>query len=116
MANVRISFQKGAHTVEEMRNGKVFPIYQEIRRHIIFDIKMDGNFTRKSRFVADSNTTDPPSSITYSSVISRDSVHIAFMLEALNDIDVFAAEIGNAYLNYPCREKIWTKAGPELGS
>ena len=38
------------------------------------------------------------------------------MLEALNDLDVFPASIGNAYLNSPCREKIWTKAGPEFGS
>ena len=37
------------------------------------------------------------------------------MLAALNDIDVFDANIGNAYLNAPCREKIWTKYGPDFG-
>eukprot|EP00957_Ditylum_brightwellii_P009966 751800-Ditylum_brightwellii.AAC.1 len=25
-------------------------------------------------------------------------------------------DIGNAYLNAPCREKIWTVTGPEFGS
>ena len=38
------------------------------------------------------------------------------MLAALNDIDVFAVDIGNAYLNAPFCEKIWTKSGPEFGS
>ena len=26
------------------------------------------------------------------------------------------ADIGNAYLNAPCHEKIWTVAGPEFGT
>jgi hypothetical protein len=36
--------------------------------------------------------------------------------DLLNDLDIYAAEISNAYLHAPCREKIWTLAGPELGS
>ena len=44
---------------------------------------------------------DPPTSITYSSVVSRDSVRIAFMLEALNDIDVFDADIGTCVFECP---------------
>ena len=35
--------------------------YQEIRCHVIFDVKMD--FTRKARFVASGHTTDTPRSI-----------------------------------------------------
>ncbi len=38
------------------------------------------------------------------------------MIAAINDLDVFAADIENAYLNAPCREKIWTVAGAEFGS
>ena len=38
------------------------------------------------------------------------------MLGELNDLDVFDADIGNAYLNAPCREKIWTESGPEFCS
>jgi len=34
----------------------------------------------------------------------------------LNDLQIFAADVGNAYLNAPCREKIWTRAGREFGS
>jgi len=28
-----------------------------------------------------------------------------------NDLKVFAADVGNYYLNASCREKIWTRAG-----
>jgi hypothetical protein len=31
-------------------------------------------------------------------------------------MDAFAADISNTYLHAPCREKIWTIAGPEFGS
>jgi Reverse transcriptase (RNA-dependent DNA polymerase). len=61
---------------------------------MIFDIKMDGKFTRKARLVAGGHTTDPPASATYSSVVSRDSVRIAFMMAALNDLEVCAADVG----------------------
>jgi hypothetical protein len=81
--------------------------------HMIFDIKCD--FTRKARFVAGGHLTDTPAQLTYSSVVSRESVRIAFLITALNEIDILAADIGNAYLQTPCREKIHTTAGPEFG-
>ena len=87
--------------------------FQEIKCHLIFDVKMD--FTRKARFVAGGHTTETPASLTYSSVVSRESVRIAFFLGALNGLDVLSCDIGNAYLNAKCREKIWFKAGPECG-
>ena len=117
MGNVIVAFTpKDDLTVEEARSGKSLVGYQEVRCHMIFDIKMDGKFTRKARFVAGGHTTDPPSSITYSSVVSRDSVRICFTIAALNGLDCMSCDIGNAYLNAPCREKIWTVAGTEFGS
>ena len=61
---------------------------------MIFDIKMDVKFTGKSRFVAGVHTTDPQEPINYSSVVSRDSERIVFIIVALNDIGVFASNIG----------------------
>ncbi len=87
--------------------------FQEITCHIIFDVKMD--LTRKARFVAGGHLTEPPASITYLSVVSRNSVRLAFLIAALNDLDIVACNVGNAYLNAPCREKIWFVAGPEFG-
>ena len=114
MARVRIAFTpwEDGDTVEDARRRLVG--YQQIECHMVFDIKMVG-LVRKARFVAGGHKTTTPSSITYSSVVSRESVRIAFLYAALNDLDITSADIGNAYLNAPCREKIWTVAGPEFG-
>jgi hypothetical protein len=77
---------------------------------MIFDIKMD-DLTREVRFVAGGHMTETPTLITYSSVVLRESVCLAFLLAVLNDLDVCMADVGNAYLNADCREKIWTIAG-----
>ena len=81
-------------------NGKPEELYgyKQISTHIIFDIKLGENFRRKARLVADGHKTDSPSSVTYSSVVSRDSVHICLLIAALNDLDLQAADIENAYL------------------
>ena len=70
---------------------------------MIFDIKMDGKFTRDARLVADGHTIAPSSSITYSSVVSREIVRIAFIIASLNDLDIFACDKGNANLNAKLR-------------
>ncbi|GAX25842.1 hypothetical protein FisN_6Hu120 [Fistulifera solaris] len=104
-------------TADDLRSGKVkLPGYREITCHMIFDIKMDGKFTRKARFVADGNQTgEVPAHLTYSSVVTRELVRIAFLYAALNNLDILGCDVTNAYLNAPCREKIWVKAGPEFG-
>ena len=84
-----------------MSKGKIKPGYENVNVHMIFDINMDGNFTRKSILVADDHTTAPPSSITYSSityssVFSRESVRIEFLIATLNYLDIFACDTGNA--------------------
>ena len=72
MKNVRISFDKlESVTPNEMRKGEIKPGYYNANVHMIFDINMDGKFTRKEILVTDGHTTAPRSSITYSSVVSR---------------------------------------------
>jgi Reverse transcriptase (RNA-dependent DNA polymerase) len=114
MINVHPAFEVWNGTVEQARSNKHLVGYQYINCHMIFDVKMD-NLARKARFVAGGHMTDTPASIMYSSVVSRDSVRIALLLAALNGLDVWVADVGNAYLNAPCRKKIWTIAGPEFG-
>ena len=116
MTKVMVAFEEWDGTIEEARSGKKLVGYTEIKCHMIFDVKMDGKFTRKARFVADGSRTEAPASMTYSSVVSRESVRIAFLIAALNDLEVCAADVGNAYLNAPSREKLWTAAGHEFGS
>jgi hypothetical protein len=59
---------------------------------MIFNVKME-DFRRKARFVSGGHTTYTPYSMTYASVVSRESVTIALTLAALNDLDVKMADI-----------------------
>ena len=61
MDNVIIAF-------DILADGDELPVgYQQIKCHMIFDIKM-GSLQRKCRLVAGGHMTNPPSSITYASV------------------------------------------------
>ena len=60
--------------------------------------------------------TEAPATLTYASVVSRESVRIALMVVALNDLQVKMADIQNAYLTAPVSEKIWTTLGAEFGN
>ena len=80
------------------------------------DVNMDESFRRKARFFADGNKTKTPASMTYSSVVSRDSVWIAFPIEVLNVLDVFSCDIQNAYFTVDCKEQVRVADGPKFGS
>lgn len=96
-----------------LERGSSPPVgFKQIPCLIIFDVKMD--FTRKARFVAGGHKTEPPLSITYASVVSRESVQIAFMIAALNNISILSADVQGAYLNAPCKEKVYTICGAEF--
>ena len=111
MKNVRPAFEKWELTINDLPPG-----YQKIKCHFIFDVKMGENFRRKARLVANGNETETPTTLTYSSVVSRDSVRIALLVASLNDLQLLACDIQNAYLTADCREKIYIIAGPEFGS
>jgi hypothetical protein len=98
----------------EFRDGDKIPVgYKHIDCHMVFDVKLD--LTRKARYVAGGHQTDPPKDMVYASVVSRDSVRIAFLLAALNDLEILSADVQNAYLNAPTTEKVYTTAGEEFG-
>jgi Reverse transcriptase (RNA-dependent DNA polymerase) len=100
--------------VKILDEGAPPPIgFQQIPCHIVFDIKID--YTRKARFVAGGHVTNPPSTQTYASVVSRESVRIALLIESLNDMDIMTADIQGAYLNAPFHVKVYTICGREFG-
>ncbi len=59
--------------------------------------------------------TGAPTIMTYTSVVSRETVRIALTIAALNDLKVKAADILNAYISAPIKEKVWCALGPEFG-
>jgi len=79
MKNVRIALEEFEGDVSAIPPG-----YQEIRCDMIFDIKMGEDFRRKARMVTDGHRTETLAALTYSSVVSRDSVWIALTIAALN--------------------------------
>ena len=93
MKNSRTDFEVWEKDISEFPPG-----YQNITCHMIFDVKMDKNFRRKSRFVAYGHKSKNPAEMTYLSVVSRESVMIALKISALNELDLLACNIQNTYL------------------
>ena len=109
MAAVRVAFK----LLDDRQNPPPGHSYMDC--HMIFDIKLDG-FRHKARLVAGGHMVEtPPPIMTYASVVSRDTIRIALTIAALNDLQVKASDVQNAFLIAPCEEKIWTKLGPEFG-
>jgi PAS domain-containing protein len=109
MKNNRVAFEEHHGDVSKLIG------YEEITGHIIFDVKLSENFRRKARFVADGHRVETPASITYSTVVYRDSVRILLTIAALNDLDVQGADVQNAFLSADNLERHWIRAGPEFG-
>ncbi len=53
--------------------------------------------------------------ITYASVVSRETVRIALLMAALNDLNVKVGAVLNTYITAPITEKVRTVLGPEFG-
>ena len=51
---------------------------------------------RRACLVSNGHKTDAPYSITYLSVLSRESVGIDFIIVSLNDLDKCACDTGNS--------------------
>jgi hypothetical protein len=75
-----------------------------------------GSLQRNAQYVCGGQTANPSENIvTFASVVSRESVRIAFTLAALNGLNIESADESNTYLNATSREKLVTKCGPEFG-
>ncbi|KAL7476293.1 hypothetical protein ACHAW6_002165, partial [Cyclotella cf. meneghiniana] len=101
MKNVRVAFDVLPDGVAPSSD------HQYMKFHMIFDVKME-DFCRKARLVAGGHMTKTPATLTYASVVSQDTVRIALLMAALNDIDIWAANVLNTYITTPCSKKIWT--------
>ena len=52
--------------------------------------------------------------ITYFSVVKRETAFIALTMVVLHDLEVKTADVLNTYVMAPNRENIWTVLGPEF--
>ncbi len=80
---------------------------------MVFDVKME-DFCRKAQLVAGGHMTEAPPTITYASIVSHETVRLALMIAALNDLEVKVGDVLNAYITAPITDKVWTTLGPDL--
>jgi Reverse transcriptase (RNA-dependent DNA polymerase) len=99
---------KDHHTKVKAPDG-----YNKIRVHLIFDVKRDGR--HKVRLVADGHLTDIPLESVYSGLVSLREFRTVLFLAALDHLEIWSIDIGNAYLEAYTSEKVYIIAGPELG-
>ena len=86
--------------------------FQKIRVHFVYAVKHDGRF--KARLVADGHLTKEPVEYIYSEVVSLRSLRMVVFLSQLNDLEIWVADVGNAYLDAYTDEKFRIIAGPEF--
>ena len=86
--------------------------WEKASGHLVWDVKMD--FTRKERWVLEGHKMPDPIGSTFAGVVSLESIRIAFTYATLNGLQVFAADIRNAYLQAPSSQKDYVMCGPEF--
>ena len=70
--------------------------YHRIKVHLVFVVKFDGR--HRARLVADGPLTPEPAENIYSGVVSLTHLRLVIFLGKLNTLDIWGADIGNAYL------------------
>jgi hypothetical protein len=70
------------------------------------------DFRQEARLVVGGHLTKAPATITYASVVSRETMRLALTFASLNDLKVKVGNVLNAYITAPVKEKVWTILGP----
>ena len=87
-------------------------VYHKIEVHLVFAVKFDGR--HKARFVAICHQTPDSIETIYSGVVSLRNLRLVIFLGKLNNLDIWGADIGNAYLETFTDKKLYIVAGPEF--
>ena len=83
--------------------------YHRIKVHLVFTIK----HRHKARRVVAGHLTPEPRNI-YSGAVSLRNLRLLSFLGKLKNLDIWGADIGNAYLEAFTDEKLYIVAGPEF--
>ena len=87
--------------------------YKKIRTHLVYAVKHDGR--HKERMVAYGNLTDIPMDSIYSGVVSLRGLRLVIFIAEMNDLETYATNIGNDYLEAYTKEKVCFIASKEFG-
>ena len=83
--------------------------YHRIKVHLVFAVKFDGR--HKARLVADGRLTPEPIENIYSGVVSLRNLRLVVFLGKLNNLELWGADIGNAYIEAFTDEKLYMLEG-----
>ena len=93
--------------------GESIQEYERLPYHLVWDCKFD--YRRKCRVVLQGDKQMSETDQSYSGVVSLTTVRIMFLLATIGKLKLWAADIGNAFLNGYTRDKLYIVAGPEFG-
>ena len=108
-------FTKGPRAKWDPQHKKILnapPNHQKIKVNLIFAVKYNGR--HKARLVADGSLTPEPAEIIYSGVVSLRHPRLVIFLGELNNLVLWGADIGNAYLEAHTQEKLFIIGGAEF--
>ena len=75
-----------------------------VQCHVVFDIKME-DFRHEARLVEGDHMTEAPATIIYEIAMSRETVRIILMIEALNYCEVRSGDILNEYVQASVKKR-----------
>ena len=88
------------------------PNHQTIRVNLISAVKYNGR--HKARLVADGSLTPEPAENIYSGVVSLRHLRLVIFLGELNNLELWGADIDNAFLEAHTQENLFIIGGPEF--
>jgi hypothetical protein len=98
----------GIHSRDKPPDG-----HKKICAHLVFDVKHDG--CHKAQYVAGGHLTNVPNESVYSGIVSLQGLRMVAFLSELNGLDLWATDIGNAYLEAKMSELLFIVSSPEFG-
>ena len=84
----------------------------KIKVHLVFAVKFDDR--HKPRLGVDGHLAPEPIENIYSGVVSLRNLRLVIILGKLNNLDIWRADIGSAYLEAFNDEILYIVAGPEF--
>jgi hypothetical protein len=80
--------------------------YKKILCHMIYNVKHDGH--HKGHLVAGGHLTEPNTESVYSGVVSLCGIRLIVFIAALNQLELWGAHVGNAYIEALTKDKVYT--------
>ena len=108
-------FTKGQRAKWDSNHKKIInapPNHRKIRVNLIFAVKYNGR--HKARLVADGSLTPEPAGNINSDVVSLRHLRLVIFLGELNNLELWGADIGNAYLEAHTQEQLFIIGGAEF--